>query len=753
MAIRVALNHKTHHRYAKDVWLSPQVVRLRPAPHCRTPIVSYSLKFTPAEHFVNWQQDPYANYQARVVFPKMTREFAVEVDLIAEMVVINPFDFFVEKEAETFPFAYGDVLQRELAPYLATEPAGEKLAAFIASNREENTPTVDYLVELNQKLASTVAYTIRLEPGIQEPEHTLTCLSGSCRDTAWLAVQAFRHLGFAARFVSGYLIQLAHDIKPIDGGPAGVANDFTDLHAWVEVYLPGAGWVGFDPTSGLMAGEGHIPLAATAEASSAAAITGSFSYDNALIVETDPDVEHGPSAGPQDEFTFAMSVTRIHEDPRVTKPYTDEQWAAIDSLGKQVDQDLTAGDVRLTMGGEPTFVSIDHPNDPEWNGEALGERKAGMGDALIRRLRDRFAPGGFLHHGQGKWYPGEALPRWAFGLYWRKDGVPIWKNASLIADETKLTRVATEKDAQIFITHLAGRLHVDPKHAVPGYEDVWFYLWKEQRLPVNVDPLESNLANPRERKRLAHVFEQGLNKIVGYCLPLKRRHYTDSSAAWISGPWFFRPERMYLVPGDSPMGFRLPLESIPWVSQADFPHIYERDPMEARGPLPGGNALRHSVQPSIAGAPDPSNPRGFVDQILGPEDEPIAVGAGEITDLQPDGTETVLKKPGATSLLPDTGPAYARRLGMGYGRPRETALDGGRQRKWQRKPTRRRRRHPSSPRLGPQRRRQRAYRALCRIPRRHPPHLHAAAAVRGRLPRPRRRDRRNGRRPEATSPG
>lgn len=615
MAIRVALNHKTYHKYAKPVWLSPQVVRLRPAPHCRTPIEAYSLSVTPKEHFINWQQDAYGNYLARLVFPKKTREFKVEIDLVAEMAVVNPFDFFVEKDVENFPFDYGDVLRRELSPYLEKHTIGPKFDEFVAANRKPAMRTIDFLVGINQQLQQNVKYVIRLEPGVQEPEHTLTCLSGSCRDTSWLLVNAMRHLGLAARFVSGYLIQLVPDVKPLDG-PAGASSDFTDLHAWVEVYLPGAGWVGLDPTSGLMAGEGHIPLAASAEPTTAAAITGFFSTDDAEVVNEDPEIGDHPAGDAEDKFEFNMSVSRVHEDPRVTKPYTDEQWAAIDAVGKQVDADLQRGDVRLTMGGEPTFVAIEGTDDPQWNTDALGDRKYEMADQLIRRLRDRFGPGGFLHHGQGKWYPGEQLPRWALGLYWRKDGKPIWLSPALVADESNVIRDITERDARIFITSLAGRLGVNPAHAQAGYEDTWYYLWKERRLPVNVDPFENNLADELARARMARVFEQGLEKIIGYALPLKRRYNRYGVPAWVSGPWFFRPERMYLVPGDSAMGFRLPLESIPWVAPGDYPHIYDRDPMEARGALPDRGRIER--QPSVIGAPEPVNPAGYIEQLLSP---------------------------------------------------------------------------------------------------------------------------------------
>ncbi len=397
MTIQIALSHKTQYRYDRLVTLGPQVVRLRPAPHCRTPIVSYSLKVSPETHFLNWQQDPHGNYLARLVFLEKTREFSVEVDVIAEMTVINPFDFFIEASAEKFPFVYAEDLAHDLRPFLRTEPGGPKFDGYL--NAVDKTPrrTVEFLIELNQKLQQDVDYLIRMEPGVQSPEETLANGSGSCRDSSWLLVQLCRHLGLAARFVSGYLVQLAPDIKSLDG-PSGPESDFTDLHAWAEVYLPGAGWVGMDPTSGLLAGEGHIPLAATPHPMSAAPISGGVEQ-----CET--------------EFHFEMAVTRFHEDPRVTKPYTPEQWQQIQALGRSVDQKLQAGDVRLTMGGEPTFVSIDDMEGDEWNIAAVGPTKKLLASNLLFRLYDRFAKGGLLHYGQGKWYPGESLPRWALKLF------------------------------------------------------------------------------------------------------------------------------------------------------------------------------------------------------------------------------------------------------------------------------------------------------------------------------------------------
>ena len=617
MAIHVALYHKTHYTYDRPVGHGPHVIRLRPAPHCRTRILSYSQRITGGEPFVNWQQDPFSNWNARLVFPEPMREFCVEVELVVEMAVYNPFDFFLEDAATYYPFGYDDGLKKDLAPFLspcaltprfanvlstvrrnilghpedlahaATPEGGHRLdvhhgghlpvagtpsesAATPASGAKADPAkaplrTIDFLVALNQKLQRDIKYLIRLEPGVQAPEETLTKGSGSCRDSAWLLVQLLRHFGLAARFVSGYLIQLAPDVKALDG-PSGPEHDFTDLHAWCEVYLPGAGWVGLDPTSGLMAGEGHIPLSCTPEPSTAAPVSGAVDPCEAKL-------EH------------SMNVSRVYESPRVTKPYTEEQWKRIEVLGHAIDRDLKQRDVRLTMGGEPTFVSMDDPDGPEWNFTAVSQKKRELSGELIRRLRRRMAPGAMLHYGQGKWYPGEPLPRWALAAYWRKDGVPIWKDDSLIADESK-DYGHTAADAKAFGARVAEVLGVDSRWMMPGYEDAFYYIWKERRLPSNVTPENSNLKDPLERERIARLFQKGLGNVVGYTLPLQRESLGGESG-WVSGPWFLRDDdTLWLIPGDSPMGLRLPLDSIPWVASKEYPYVWQRDPMEAVAPLP-----------------------------------------------------------------------------------------------------------------------------------------------------------------------
>ncbi len=570
MVLHVALTHETTYRYDRRVSMAPQVIRLRPAPHCRTPILSYALTIRPKSHFLNWQQDPFGNFLARVVINEETTEFSVTVDLVADMAVINPFDFFVEEQAKDWPFTYDKVIKKELAPYLEPDPVGPLLKRYLAKIDRKGKTTIDFVCDLNRALQGDIGYLIRMEPGVQTPEETLKKASGSCRDSAWLLTQILRNLGLAARFVSGYLIQLKPDVKPLDG-PAGSDVDFTDLHAWTEVYLPGAGWVGLDATSGLLAGEGHIPLAATPHPVSAAPITGSH---------TKADVS----------FDFKMAVTRIRETPRVTKPYSDETWTEIVDTGKKIDERLAKGDVRLSMGGEPTFVAADDMEGAEWNTAAVGPTKRRYADDLIRRLQRRFAPGGLLHYGQGKWYPGEQLPRWAFALYWRGDGLPLWENPDLIVSES-VARPAMIEDAKTFMSGLCATLGLPVDSALPAYEDPAHFLLAERRLPVNVTTEANKLEDPAERERITRVFDRGLGTVASYVLPIQAWQTHARGRRWVTERWALRREQLFLVPGDSPAGFRLPLASFPVLAAIDQPHIIPRDPMQSPRPLPERSVL------------------------------------------------------------------------------------------------------------------------------------------------------------------
>ena len=582
MSIHVALHHRTTYLYDRPVALGPQVVRLRPAPHSRTPVLSYSLKVTPAEHFINWQQDPQGNHLARLVFPEKTDRFEIVVDLVADMSVNNPFDFFLEPEAETWPFAYDPSLAEEIAPFRKLEPPGPLLKAWLAKVDRTKVRTVDFIVGLNARLQQDIGYIVRLEPGVQTCEQTLALAKGSCRDTGWLLVTIMRHLGFAARFASGYLIQLKPDEKPLDG-PEGPTDDFTDLHAWCEVYLPGAGWIGLDPTSGLLTGEGHIPLACTPEPSSAAPIEGAVEKCEV-------------------EFAHEMTVRRVRETPRTTKPYTDAQWATLLKVGETIEGDIATGDVRLTMGGEPTFVSVDDMDGAEWNTLALGPENRRLAGVLFRKLADRFAKKPLLHFGQGKWYPGEQLPRWALSCHWRKDGQPIWRDPHLTAVESRPVGTTPEA-AQRFALALAERLQLNPGYLFPAFEDTWYYLWRERRLPSNVEVDAAKVKDPLERERLARVFEKGLESVAGYVLPVARErngrtngqgHGNGHGGRWRSGPWFLRSEKCYLIPGDSALGYRLPLDSLPWAAPADADFIADPDPMIAYPDLPPLDTFRRA---------------------------------------------------------------------------------------------------------------------------------------------------------------
>ncbi|GAA5320228.1 MAG: transglutaminase family protein [Candidatus Pelagadaptatus aseana] len=574
MTIRVAIAHNTYYEFDRPVNLSPHTIRLRPAPHSRTPIHSYSLKVEPENHFINWQQDAFGNFLAKLVFPEKTEKLSVEVEVQADMTVINPFDFFLDDYAEDFPFKYPKQLKKELQPYLEKAEHGPLFNKFRDAISLESRRTIDFLVDVNQQLEQLIEYAIRMEPGVQKPEETLELARGSCRDSAWLLVQVFRHLGLAARFASGYLVQLKPDEKSLDG-PSGAAEDFTDLHAWCEVFLPGAGWVGLDPTSGLFASEGHIPLACTPDPVSAAPIEG---FTDKCEVA----------------FRHENDIARILEDPRVTKPYSDDEWLDVVALGDKVDEDLQALDVRLTMGGEPTFVSIDDMESEQWNTGALGDDKLSLSKTLLLRLRDHFAPNGLLHYGQGKWYPGEEVPRWALGVFWRKDNEPFWKEPKLLArvDKDYGHDIRTAKK---FSKKLAKVLDLPKQYVQPAYEDSLYYLLQERRLPTNIDNAIAKAKSATERARLASILErQGLKNPTGYLLPIE---WNPVASTWNTCLWQTRRDRLTLIPGDSPMGLRLPLNDLPYSAETEIPSM--QDPFEDRAPLQKPSAITFPASPVV----------------------------------------------------------------------------------------------------------------------------------------------------------
>jgi len=581
MGIKVALEHRTSYTFDRLVELHPHVVRLRPAPHSRTPIEAYSLTVEPAEHFVNWQQDAFGNYLARLVFPNRARELSITVGLIADLKVVNPFDFFIEEWAETVPFDYPEGLRADLEPYLRPVADADTLTRdWVRGVRiGPNTRTIDFLVSLNHAVNADVSYSVRLEPGVQAPDFTLRTGIGSCRDSAWLLVAILRQLGLAARFVSGYLVQLRADVEALDG-PSGPTTDFTDLHAWTEVYIPGAGWIGLDPTSGLFAGEGHIPLSATPHPESAAPITGATG-----VCETTMD--------------YVNLVTRVHEDPRVTLPYTDAAWSAICEAGAQLDRRLADTDVRLTVGGEPTFVAIDNQSADEWTTAADGPDKRLRASALAARLKDSWAPGALVQRSQGKWYPGEPLPRWQIGLIWRTDGQALWHDPRLLADpwSEQIPEPVDPAVARRLLTAIATGLGLPDSQVRPAYEDPLARLAEAVRRPdgepvAAADDLDDDGA--RQRKALLHRLDQAITEPAAHVLPLHRR---ADEAGWASADWRLRRGRLVLLAGDSPAGLRLPLDSISW-----HPPRRSHDP-DPLAPQPATTEAGRAVVESADGAP------------------------------------------------------------------------------------------------------------------------------------------------------
>jgi len=600
MSIKVALEHHTSYTFDRLVRLGPHIVRLRPAPHSRTPIEAYSLRVEPADHYINWQQDPVGNFLARLDFPNPMRRLSITVGLVADLKVVNPFDFFVDDWADKWPasseFTYPKELSDDLKPYLrpVDEDGPESGPGELVRNwvRNFSVPpdgprTIDFLVALNGAIKAEIGYTLRMQHGVQTPDFTLRTRVGSCRDSAWLLVSILRQLGLAARFVSGYLVQLASDVEALDG-PSGPATDFTDLHAWTEVYIPGAGWIGLDPTSGLFAGEGHIPLAATPHPATAAPISG----------RTEPC---------ESVLEFSNTVTRIHEDPRVTLPYSDEAWRKIHDVGRSVDERLAAADVRLTVGGEPTFVSVDNQVDDEWTTAADGPHKRRLASDLAARLKGVWAPQGLIQRMQGRWYPGEPLPRWQIALYWRTDGRPLWTDDTLLADPwlDESTPVNDEAAYQV-LEGIAHSFGLPLSQVRPAYEDPLARLAADVRKPEG-DPVESGPGGPGDLdpETLARL-DESTTAPAAFVLPLHRR---DDDLGWASANWRLRRGRIVLIEGDSPAGLRLPLNSISWKPpRASF----DVDPLTV-----GHELAEPATSEAVVTDPETAPPTAMVTEVRG----------------------------------------------------------------------------------------------------------------------------------------
>ncbi|MCX4245356.1 transglutaminase family protein [Paraliomyxa miuraensis] len=535
--MRLLIQHRSRYRYPRPAGLDTHTLRLHPAAHAKARIETYRLSCEQAER-IRWILDPFGNRVAQVTFPAKTRlsELEVLVEMAVEIRPVNPFDFFVDPRVEALGFSYPVEYRGELAPFLdlrepalATGPRFEALLATLPTTGR----TVDALVEANQRVTAGIEYVIRDEPGVWTPEQTLEHGRGSCRDSAMLLVALLRRRGIAARFASGYLVQVA-DEGMLPDLPRGLDHDVVDLHAWAEAFVPGAGWIGLDATSGLLASEGHIPLATGATPTLAAPL-------------------HGMADVQADRVTFEITVARLGHEPRPTAPYTDEVWAALMDAGRRTDVALDERGLVLTMGGEPTFTSRDDGAEPEWNGAALGPSKWRAGLRMAHELRRRLCPGGVVMTRMGKLYPGEPLPRWALDAIGRCDGLALWRS-SAVEHEPASERPTAERLARELVDALD--LSDGPQ---PAYEDPWHYVAQEARVPLDRDPLTLTLEDGAQRARLARVLDQGLRAPSAWVIPLARELDTGR---WCTQAWSFRREHLFLIPGDSPAGLRLPLDSL-----------------------------------------------------------------------------------------------------------------------------------------------------------------------------------------------
>jgi uncharacterized protein (DUF2126 family) len=552
--VRLLVQHRSSYRYPQPATLGTHTLRLRPAAHTAARVESYRLVVDPDTRIL-WQQDPYGNHVARVHFDSApVRALEILVEMAVEVRPVNPFDFRLDEYATFSPFEYPEALARELAPFLALDaPAFARGERFAALDRElpRTGDTIELVTGLNRAVNQRVRYVIRDEPGVFTPEQSLLEGRASCRDSAVLLAALLRERGMAARFMSGYLIQLV-DEGMLPDQPKGVTRDVVDLHAWCEVFLPGGGWVGLDATSGLLCGEGHIPLAGATTPALAAPLDGTS------------DV--GAS-----DVSFSMAVGRLGHEPRPTTPYTTEVWERLVAAGDEVDTALERHGVRLTMGGEPTFNAREQTELPEWNGAALGAHKRALGSTLALELRRRLAPGAVLQYRQGKWYPGEDLPRWALEIIGAADGAVLWPERGGLAR-------GGAADARRFAETLAARLGVSIG-LQPAFEDPWRLLQDEATLPLEVDPRRADLDDPEERRRIARVLTRGVGEPAGFVLPLAPQ---EDAAGWNTERWKLRRGAIYLLPGDSPIGLRLPLGSLPPAPPPPDPDEVEALPRDPR---------------------------------------------------------------------------------------------------------------------------------------------------------------------------
>lgn len=522
MSTRIALTQRYEYRFSRSVQLSTHWLRLRPAPHTAGRISAYSLRVHAETHYLNWLRDPFENHLARLDFPDPTDAVTLEIDLIAELEPVNPFEFLVEPFAASHPFDYPEQLRKELAPYLRRGTSGSKLNQFLKKLKLKSGYITEQIGAINEYVSNALAVTGPGNPGAIDLETVLHQGHGSAWELAWLLTLTLRNVGLAARVTQGYRIFLDAKAK----------TDTVSNHAWSEVFLPGAGWVGLDPCGGLFINEGYIPLASAPEPLRVLPIAG---YRECC----------------EETFNETISIRRL--SPKISSwPLNESQWADLKNLGHYIDSDLNAQNIKLAMAGGLSFVSAIDTQSPEWTVAALGDGKRFAAEQLLQRLWQRLAPGGVIHLGQGEQFGGESLPRWSLA------------------------------DAEQLAQQIADALGISDGFVMPAYEDGLSVLWQQRDL-FNGMPGADELGDPEKRRALAETLSFNNGYVSGYVLPLR---WDPARERWASGKWQFRRDAVYLLPGTSPLGYRLPLESLPVAAGAPAEADPERCQFDERGILP-----------------------------------------------------------------------------------------------------------------------------------------------------------------------
>ncbi|MCH8507045.1 MAG: transglutaminase family protein, partial [Ectothiorhodospiraceae bacterium] len=520
---RVALRHRLDYRFDRPVRLSTHWLRLRPAPQTAARIQAYSLSIRPGSHFINWVRDPFENHLARLDFPDPVTHCSIDMELLAELPPVNPFDFLLTADAASHPFSYADQLARELAPYLGEMAEDADVARWLQSLDRTPVSTLERL----QQMASRIAEEFHLEPFGNDIDlaRLLRHGAGSHRELAWLLTVSLRALGVAMRLVSGYRLMLSSD-------------PHAHLHTWCEAYLPGAGWIGLDPASGLLTTEQHIPLCTASDPLRALPVLG---YRESCEESVREQISLG-----------------LLEREAPEWPYSAAQWTRLEAAADSVDQALESEGVPLTQSSALEFGKPERTDAPEWSSTGLGPDKWRAGTELLQRLRAERMNGSLILLGQGEWFAGERQPRWALHCLARRDGAPLWSGPDFT-----MTRAGDEKaeagDAATFAGALAASLGLEPGAAIPAFEDQLYQLW-QQNEPMDYVPGARELNDPEQRLQLEEQLSQVHTPPTGFVIPL---HWDYHAGQWRSAPWHTRRQRLYLAPGEFPIGYRLPLNALP----------------------------------------------------------------------------------------------------------------------------------------------------------------------------------------------